>query len=170
MSEPAGQISEWISALHSRDCKPRREGKGWRASCPASLHKGGNKKNPALHIEEAKGGKVLATCHAGCTFEDVRAALGLDPRPSNGTAWTPRKRERSAPARAPAKVQETPPVENTVINRFPYHSADGAVLVTIARRDGPDGKKVGHPWREPKGVEARQPGRMRSLTVWAGCQ
>ena len=154
MTEPAGHISEWISALQSRGCKPRRGGKGWRASCPASVHEGGNKKNPALHIEEGERGNVLATCHAGCEFEDVQAALGLDPRPSNGTARTPRKRERSAPARAPAKVRRAPPVANTVINRFPYHTADGALLVTVARRDGPDGKKVGRPWREPKGVEA----------------
>ena len=154
MTEPAGNISEWVSALQLRGCKPRRERKGWRASCPTNAHEGGNKKNPALHIEETRDGKILAICHAGCAFEDVRAALGLDPRPSNGTAWTPRERERSAPIRAPAKVRETPLVENTVINRFPYHTAGGAVLVTIARRDGPDGKKVDRPWREPKGVEA----------------
>ena len=154
MTEPGGHISEWLGALHSRGCNPKQEGRGWRASCPTNAHEGGNKKNPALHIEEAKGGKVLATCHAGCEFEDVRAALGLDSGPSNGTTWTPRAMERSAPARAPAKVRKTPPVENTVLNRFPYHTADGAVLVTIARRDGPDGKKVGQPWREPAGVKA----------------
>lgn len=154
MTEPTGHISEWISALRSRGCKPQREGNGWRASCPTNAHENGNRKNPALHIEEAEGSKVLAHCHAGCDFEDIRAALGLDPRQSNGSTWTPRAMERSAPAQAPAKAWETPPVENTVTNRFPYHTAEGAVLVTIARRDGPDGKKVGHPWREPKGVEA----------------
>ena len=147
-------VSEWIEALRSRGCKPKREGNGWRASCPTNAHENGNRKNPALHVEEAKGGKVLATCHAGCEFEDIRASLGLNSNHSNGTTWTPRTTERSAPAQAPAKARKTPPVENTVINRFPYHTADGAVLVTIARRDGPDGKKVDHPWREPKGVEA----------------
>ena len=154
MTEPAVHISEWLGALRSRGCNPKREGNGWRASCPTNAHEGRNKKNPALHIEEAKGGKVLATCHAGCDFDDVRAALGLDPRPSNGTARTPRAMERSAPARAPATARKTSSVENTVTSRFPYHTADGAVLVTIARRDGPDGKKVCQPWREPKGVEA----------------
>ena len=151
---PDGGISEWLAALRSRGCSPKRDGIGWRASCPCSAHEGGNRKNPALHIEEASGGMILAHCHAGCDFESIRAALGLNPNQSNGSMWTPRAMERSAPARAPAKVRKTPPVENTVVNRFPYHSADGAVLVTIARRDGPDGKKVDRPWREPKGVEA----------------
>ena len=151
MSEPAGNISEWISALHARGCKPKREGKGWRASCPASKHEGGNEKNPALHIEEAKGGKVLVTCHAGCAFADVRAALGLDPRPSNGTAWTPRERERSAPTSASAWRTSTPraaPDEN-----YEYLDADGKVLVTVCRLNARDGepKQV---WRKPAGVEA----------------
>ena len=77
MTEPAGHIYEWLGALRSRGCSPRPEGRGWRASCPTNAHEGGNKKNPALHIEEAKGGKIIATCHGGCAFEDVRAALGL---------------------------------------------------------------------------------------------
>ncbi len=151
MSEPAGQISAWISALHARGCKPKREGKGWRASCPASKHEGGNEKNPALHIEEAKGGKVLATCHAGCEFEDVRAALGLDPRPSNGTAWTPRERERSAPIRAPASRKSTPRAAPD--ERYEYSDAEGKALVTVCRLNARDGEPKDI-WREPKGVEA----------------
>ena len=68
MTEPAGHISEWISALQLRGCKPKQRGKSWRASCPTNAHENGNRKNPALHIVEAKDGKVLATCHAGCAF------------------------------------------------------------------------------------------------------
>lgn len=95
------RISEWIGALRTRGCNPKREGNGWRASCPTNTHEGGNLKNPALHIEEAEGGKVLTTCHAGCAFEGIRAALGLDPRPSNGTTWAPTTMERSAPTPGP---------------------------------------------------------------------
>ena len=150
MTEPAGHISEWIEALRTRGCKPKREGNGWRASCPTNVHEGGNRKNPALHIEEANGGKVLATCHAGCKFEDVRAALGLDSRPSNGTTWTPRKRERSAPTPASASRKSTP--RAVPDEQYEYTDADGKVLVTVCRLDARDGepKQI---WREPRGVK-----------------
>ena len=151
MTEPAGNISEWISALQLRGCKPKRERKGWRAACPINAHEGSNKKNPALHIEVARGGKVLATCHAGCAFEDVRAALGLDPRPSNGTAWTPRERERSAPTPAPTSRKSTPRAAPD--ERYEYTDANGKVLVTVCRLNARDGepKQI---WRKPAGVEA----------------
>ena len=150
MTEPAGHISEWIEALRTRGCKPKREGNGWCASCPTNVHEGGNRKNPALHIEEANGGKVLATCHAGCEFEDVRAALGLDSRPSNGTTWTPRKRERSAPTPASASRKSTP--RAVPDEQYEYTDADGKVLVTVCRLDARDGepKQI---WREPRGVK-----------------
>ena len=145
-----GCVSEWIEALRTRGCKPMREGNGWRASCPTNVHEGGNRKNPALHIEEANGGKVLATCHAGCDFEGIRAALGLDPSPSNGTTWTPRERERSAPTPAPASRKSTPRAAPD--EQYEYTDADGKVLVTVCRLDARDGepKQI---WRKPAGVE-----------------
>ena len=143
------RISEWIGALRTRGCNPKREGNGWRASCPTNTHEGGNLKNPALHIEEAEGGKVLTTCHAGCAFEGIRAALGLDPRPSNGTTWAPTTMERSAPTPAPASWESTP--RTAPDKRYEYTDADGKVLVTVCRLDARDGepKQI---WREPVGV------------------
>ena len=76
---PDGGISDWISALRSRGCKPKREGKGWRASCPTNAHENGNRRNPALHVEEGSGGKVLATCHAGCEFERHTGGAWTEP-------------------------------------------------------------------------------------------
>ena len=145
-----GCVSEWIEALRTRGCKPKREGNGWRASCPTNVHESGNRKNPALHIEEANGGKVLATCHAGCDFEGIRAALGLDPSPSNGTTWTPRKRERSALTPAPASRESTPRAAPD--EQYEYTDTDGKVLVTVCRLDARDGepKQI---WRKPAGVE-----------------
>ena len=150
MTEPTGHITEWISALRARGCKPKREGNGWRACCPTDAHENGNRKNPALHIEEGERGKVLATCHAGCPFEDIRAALGLDSGPSNGTTWTPRAMERSAPAQAPASRHSTP--RTAPDERYEYTDADGKVLVTVCRLDARDGepKQI---WRKPAGVE-----------------
>ena len=121
---------------------------GARHALPASTG-AGNKKNPALHIEEAKGGKVLATCHAGCAFEDVRAALGLDPRPSKGTTRAPRKRERSAQAKIAATRQSTP--RSAPDEQYEYLDADGKVLVTVCRVDACDGEPKDI-WRKPAGV------------------
>ena len=149
MTEPGGHISEWLGALRSRGCNPKQEGRGWRASCPTNVHENGNRKTPALHIEEGRGGKVLATCHSGCEFEDVRAALGLDSGPSNGTTWTPRTMERSALAQAPASRQSTP--RTAPDERYEYTDADGKVLVTVCRLNARDGEPKDI-WREPTGV------------------
>jgi putative DNA primase/helicase len=43
---------------------------GWVARCPAHDDNG-----PSLSLSEGDGGKVLAHCFAGCSFEDIMAAL-----------------------------------------------------------------------------------------------
>jgi hypothetical protein len=48
----------------------RRNGSGWMARCPAH-----DDRNPSLSIGEADDGKVLVRCHAGCSQEQVIAAL-----------------------------------------------------------------------------------------------
>ena len=48
---------------------------GWKALCPA--HKDGN---PSLSIKEAPDGKVILNCFAGCEFNAICAAIGLEPR------------------------------------------------------------------------------------------
>jgi putative DNA primase/helicase len=48
----------------------RKVGGGWMARCPAH-----NDREPSLAIIDAKGGKVLVRCHAGCDQADVIAAL-----------------------------------------------------------------------------------------------
>jgi putative DNA primase/helicase len=67
----------------------RRMGSGWIACCPAHQDR-----KPSLSITDAKGGKVLVRCHAGCPQARVIAALralGLWIRNS------PRRFTRSAP-------------------------------------------------------------------------
>jgi putative DNA primase/helicase len=67
----------------------RRAGGGWIARCPAH-----EDRKPSLSITDAKGGKVLVRCHAGCPQARVIAALralGLWIRNS------PRRFTRSAP-------------------------------------------------------------------------
>jgi putative DNA primase/helicase len=75
----------------------RRAGGGWIARCPAH-----EDRKPSLSITEAKGGKVLVRCHAGCEQARVIAALR-----SRGL-WignSPRRFARSAPHVAGAHRQ-----------------------------------------------------------------
>ncbi len=50
--------------------KASRSGKGWVACCPAH-----DDKNASLSLTDGTDGKVLAKCHAGCTFGAIAAAL-----------------------------------------------------------------------------------------------
>lgn len=74
-----------VSALEARDLRPKANGKGWAARCPAH-----EDSKASLSVSESEGGKVLLKCFAGCEAEEVAGALGLSlkdlfpdgPRPS----------------------------------------------------------------------------------------
>jgi hypothetical protein len=55
--------------------KVRKTGTGWTARCPAH-----DDKNPSLSVSEGHDGRVLLNCQAGCSFDNVCAALGVGPR------------------------------------------------------------------------------------------
>jgi hypothetical protein len=85
-TEPAGEAYRRVTeALRAR--RSARKGDKWQ--CPAH-----NDPHPSLSVHEAIDGKVLLKCFAGCTAEDVVAALGLKmadlfddvPRPSRQEA------------------------------------------------------------------------------------
>ncbi len=59
-------------ALLNRLQGVRRNGKGWRALCPAHADM-----NPSLSID-VRNEKILVHCHAGCSQEAVLAALGIE--------------------------------------------------------------------------------------------
>lgn len=74
-----------IEQILGRFQKVRLEGNGWKAACSAH-----DDPQPSLSIH-LKGDQVLLHCFAGCTFEQVLAAAGLEaadlwttPRQSNG--------------------------------------------------------------------------------------
>jgi hypothetical protein len=71
----------------------RRAGGTWTACCPAH-----DDREPSLSITDARSGKVLVCCHAGCDQEDVIAALR-----ARG-AW---ERERS-PVRFASTIHRRP--------------------------------------------------------------
>lgn len=55
---------------------PKRNGQGWVCRCPAH-----DDHTPSLSVSEGDNGKTLLYCHAGCSYEAVAAALGLDRKP-----------------------------------------------------------------------------------------
>jgi hypothetical protein len=62
-----------IERLEQHDCLPRGgPEKGWDARCPAH-----DDRDPSFHLGEGHDGRALVTCHAGCTTEQICAALGL---------------------------------------------------------------------------------------------
>jgi 5S rRNA maturation endonuclease (ribonuclease M5) len=66
----------------------RQTGDGWMCRCPAH-----NDANGSLHVGVAPNGKILLHCFAGCGFETICAALGIEPRdmfPEDRTAPAPR--------------------------------------------------------------------------------
>ncbi len=59
-------------------------GEGWMARCPAH-----DDQTPSLSVRSGKDGRVLVYCHAGCTVEEVVAAVGLELRDLMGDVVTP---------------------------------------------------------------------------------
>ena len=64
---PAEHLVDRLSA--------KRNGAGWIAKCPAH-----DDRQPSLSINEGADGRVLLKCFAGCTTENIVAAIGLTMR------------------------------------------------------------------------------------------
>ena len=63
-------VQNLVERLHAK-----RSGKGWIAKCP--VH---DDQKPSLSLGESADGRALLKCHAGCSTDDVIAALGLTRR------------------------------------------------------------------------------------------
>lgn len=70
---PAGNLITRLATV--RDTGPGE----WIASCPGPLHDRGDR-NPSLSIKEESDGRLLVCCFAGCSADDILAALGLELR------------------------------------------------------------------------------------------
>lgn len=83
--------TEFVHLLDARELSPRKAGAGWSARCPTHQDK-----HASLSIGTGTDGRVLLNCHAGCTVEDIAAALGLKladlfpPRPTPAPPLVPR--------------------------------------------------------------------------------
>lgn len=71
-----------IETILSRLEKVRKTGsQNWIACCPAHADK-----NPSMTLREESDGRILVTCFAGCSFEEIANSVGLGWEP-----WFPEK-------------------------------------------------------------------------------
>ena len=79
-----------LTALREHGAEPKPAGSGWTCRCPAHVDR-----NPSLSIGTGDDGRVLVKCFAGCSADEVVAAIGLTTRdlmPDNRAAAPPRRR------------------------------------------------------------------------------
>lgn len=112
-----------IDAILSRLDKVRRTGQGnWLACCPAH-----DDKNPSMTLREEGDGRILVTCWAGCSFDEIVGAVGL-----GWGAWFPEKIQNHAPpVRRPfpaADVLEATYMESLIVATAACNVANGVEL------------------------------------------
>lgn len=93
----------------------KRSGAGWQARCPAH-----EDRTPSLTISEGDDGRTLVHCHAGCTAEDIVAAVGLTLRDLF------------------VDINPASTKKSVVVARYPYHDEGGAHLFDVVRFDPKD--------------------------------
>ena len=119
-SEPDVQVTEVVRALKSRRCQPREQSDG---SWRARCPAHGGESDTTLSVRE-ENGRLLTHCHArGCENQDVMSSLDL--------------------------VRPNHPRESTT-TEYAYMNAGASVLLTVVRKDRPDGKRI---YRKPRGIK-----------------
>jgi AAA domain len=97
----------------------------WMARCPAH-----DDKTPSLSVSIGAGGRVLATCHAGCKVEDIAKSLGL-------------KIADFFSAKDETAKETLPPEKWPLVAEYVYESRAGDPLYRVQRRRSPDsGRKT----------------------------
>ena len=146
-------LQDALAALEAHDCTVRRDGGGWKAQCPAH-----EDRKPSLSVNYADAaGKVLLHCHAGCSYAEILAALGLDNNSPRSTASTfkPNGRKRPVPRSLPSGKS---------ITIYHYEDAEGAAAFAVVRKDTSKGKDITQ-WTpsgekglwEPSGYKGQRP-------------
>lgn len=148
--------------LISRLTKARRTGNGtWLACCPAH-----EDKSPSMSVRELDDGRVLIHCFAGCGFEEIVGAVGLD----IGALFPERGPEHARPMRVPFPAADVlaalsdelgviAMIVGDVEEKRQVSSSDMARL-RLARERVDQGKRFG------LGLEIRAGGRVDKNTVW----
>lgn len=115
----------------------------WSARCPA--HEDGS---PSLSVRAGDHGGVIVKCHAGCSFDEVCAALGYEPRQLCG----PRSGEVCAPGGRREPQEQRPPKKRRIHGTVA--EAQAAALASVRSTRGVDWRLVAqHRYRDLSGAE-----------------
>jgi hypothetical protein len=97
-------VERVLTALLERGGEPKQSGKGWSCRCPAHADA-----TPSLSVAIGDDGRALLKCHAGCTAEQIVAALDLTMRDlMSDKARTSSGRSRPKPVRSKATTKSAP--------------------------------------------------------------
>src|SRR5262249_12958964 len=112
-----------VDALRTHGCKPRRNGTGWSAKCPAH-----DDRNPSLSANEGDDGRALVHCHAGCATDAVLEALGLS---AADRFADPKQQRTTTPDKQRVGSEQ----------RYEYRDENGKLLYHQVRQDYSNGTK-----------------------------
>lgn len=129
-----------VQAVLDRLDKVRPSGSGWTARCPAH-----EDRNPSLSVSEGDDGRLLATCHHGCKFPAIVAALGLDmadvfPPKVLDTYRPPRRISNNGASHEHATARDVEePAEDRrswpVVTTYDYTDVEGATVFQVLRKE-----------------------------------
>lgn len=149
-TDPIGSVLDQLARVNG--VRPRRNGNGWSARCPAH-----DDREPSLSIGEGDDGRVLLRCHAGCETTAIVEALGLSMRdlmPADGLgSKRPRASTRSAnwPNLEAAIEATAAKLTGTPVGQWTYRAGDDAAVMTVVRFDLAGGGKQYRPFHPVKG-------------------
>jgi hypothetical protein len=139
MADPTTLVLERLRAAGH---DPKQTGKGWSCRCPAH-----DDRTASLSIGTGDDGRVLLTCHAGCPFDSIVAALGIEPRDTFAESGDVGRRPRATTTPTATFSTWEQAVDSIAGRRGPpigtwhYHDADGTHVGTVVRWPKPAGKK-----------------------------
>ena len=102
MSATAEQVAAALNA--------QRTPSGWQARCPAH-----EDRRASLSIGQGEDGKLLLHCHAGCAFDDIMTAAGIERAKPNGHANGHDK--------------------GRIVAQYGYHDAAGKLAYQVVRKE-----------------------------------
>ncbi|MCO6436920.1 MAG: AAA family ATPase [Phycisphaerae bacterium] len=111
----------------------------WTAKCPAHADR-----NPSLSVGRGDDGRLLATCHANCEFNDILNSVGLKPSdafpersplPTVKASRAPSNNGRAFPTESAAKAHLARSLGGRLSGAWVYQNADGDEVFRVLRFD-----------------------------------
>jgi len=118
---------------------------GWMACCPAH-----DDHNPSMHVNVGDDGRILVKCFAGCSSDDIVAAMGIEKKDLMAEKTYGGSR-REPPAASDDSVMAPLPVaaapkkardRGKLVCEYVYEREDGAAVFKVQRRVMANGKKT----------------------------